>query len=69
MNPQFDIDYYLVNIYVDGVLHTTRSSRDNSLDVDVPSGKIVANVRIVTTCGSISAARLSDGSISGKYSG
>ncbi len=65
LNPQFDIDYYIVRIYVNGVLYTTRSSRDNSLDVKLPSGEITADVRIVTTCGSISTARQSVGSVSG----
>ncbi len=64
MNPQFDIDYYTVRIYVAGVLHTTRNSRDNGLDVKLPSGEITADVRTVTTCGSISAARQSAGSVS-----
>ncbi len=50
---------------MDGVLHTTRSSGDNGLDVTLPSGEITADVRTVSTCGSISTAQLSVGSISG----
>ncbi len=65
MNPQFDIDYYIVRIYVNGVLYTTRSSRDNGLDVKLPFGEITADVRTVTTCGSTSAAGQSVGSVSG----
>ncbi len=65
LNPQFDIDYYIVRIYVDEVLYTTRSSRDNGLDVTLPSGEITADVRTVSTCGSISAAQQSVGSVSG----
>ena len=65
LNPQFDINYYIVRIYVDGVLYTTRSSRDNGLDVKLPSGEITADVRTVSTCGSISAAQQSVGSVSG----
>ncbi len=50
---------------MDGVLYTTRSSRDNGLDVKLPSGEITADVRTVSTCGSISTAQQSVGSISG----
>ncbi len=50
---------------MDGVLYTTRSSRDNGLDVKLPSGEITADVRTVSTCGSISAAHQSVGSVSG----
>ena len=67
LNPQFDINYYIVRMYVDGVLYTTRSSRDNGLDVKLPSGEITADVRTVSTCGSVSAAQQSVGSVSGGY--
>ncbi len=70
MDPQFDIDHYLVNIYVDGVLYTTRRSSDNSLDSGVPSGEITADVLTVSTCGTRSnISEPSDGSVSGQYSG
>ncbi len=65
MNPQFDIDYYIVRFYMNRVLYTTRSSRDNGLDVKLPSGEFTADVRTVTTCGSTSAARQSVGSVTG----
>ncbi len=48
------------------MLYTTRSSRDNGLDVKLPFGEITADVRTVTTCGSISAAGQSVGSVSGR---
>ncbi len=48
-----------------GVLYTTRSSRDNGLDVKLPFGEITADFRTLTTCGSISAARQSVGSVTG----
>ena len=70
VNPQFDIEYYLVNIYMNGVLYTTRRSSDNSLDADVPSGEITADVRTVSTCGTMSnIAERSNGSVFGQYSG
>ncbi|XP_064404014.1 uncharacterized protein LOC135349414 [Halichondria panicea] len=62
LNPQFDIDYYIVRIYVDGILNTTRSSRDNSLDIDVP-GNITATVSTVSTCDKVSDSQPSDGFI------
>ncbi|XP_064401870.1 uncharacterized protein LOC135347763 [Halichondria panicea] len=69
VNPQFDIEYYLVNIYMNGVLYTTRRSSDNSLDADVPSGEITADVRTVSTCGTMSnIAERSNGSVFGQYS-
>ncbi len=69
VDPQFDIDFYLVRINVSGTLYTTRTSRNTSLDIAVLSGEITADVRTVTTCGSISAARQSDGSVSGQSEG
>ena len=55
-NSQFDIDYYLVRVYRNRVLYTTITSTNNSLNVSIPFGAISADVRSVSTCGTISAA-------------
>ncbi len=47
---------------MDGILNTTRSSRDNSLDIDVP-GNITATVSTVSTCDKVSDSQPSDGFI------
>ncbi len=56
-NPQFDIDYYLVRVYRNGVFYTTSTSRNNSLDFEddiIPFEEISADVSTVSTCGTIS---------------
>ncbi len=55
-NPQFDIDHYIVRSYRDGQLYTTMTTRNESLIVELPSsGEVYADVRTVSTCGTISS--------------
>ena len=54
-NPQFDIDHYIVRSYRDGQIYTA-TTRDESLLVEI-SGETYADVRSVSTCGTISSAQ------------
>ncbi len=59
MDPQFDIDHYLVNLQSD-LMTVTRRSKNTSLDMEMPVGEIFANVATVTYCGSESQSSSSN---------